>query len=196
MLMGADKGALARVRRGHNRAGTRGFAGAGAAKWARKRDRRHDDAMFSYRVARPHNPSDRRRRNRRLVKKCCYFADFGLVFRSIFCSGAPMRTPPRAARDRIVSRGLFDSGGPGPRGCCVLPAKTRSFSRPFWPPIERGEASAARSAAKMASKMGAFLPAHHNNRGDPGHQNRTRPRTRYGLALCAGASPSVRANIK
>ena len=62
--------------------------------------------------------------------------------------------------------------------------------------LSRFDSRGSISAAKMASKMGAFLPAHHNNRGDPDHQNRTRPRTRYGLALCAGASPSVRANIK
>ena len=124
------------------------------------------------------------------------FWQFRPVCRRIFWSRAPMTMRPRTARGRIVPWDVCDFGGPGPRGCCVLPAKTRSFSRPFWPPIERGEASAARSAAKMASKMGAFLPAHHNNRGDPDHQNRTRPGTRYGLALCAGASPSVRANIK
>ena len=45
----------------------------------------------------------------------------------------------------------------------------------------------------MASKMGAFLRAKHNNRGDPDHQNRTRPRARYVLALCAAALSSVRA---
>ena len=45
--------------------------------------------------------------------------------------------------------------------------------------------------------MGAFSRAKHNNRGDPGHQNRTRPRARYVLALCTAAlSSSVRATKK
>ena len=48
----------------------------------------------------------------------------------------------------------------------------------------------------MASKMGAFLRAKHNNRGDPDHQNRTRPRARYVLALCAAALSLVRATKK
>ena len=54
LLMGADKGALARVRQGRDRVPTRGIWGAGAVKWARKRDRRHDDGKFGFRVARPH----------------------------------------------------------------------------------------------------------------------------------------------
>ena len=54
LLMGADKGALARVRQGRDRVPTRGIWGAGAAKWARKRDRRDDDGKFGSRVARPH----------------------------------------------------------------------------------------------------------------------------------------------
>ena len=62
LLMGADRGALARVRQGHNRAGTRGIWGAGAAKWARKRDRRHDDGKFGSRVARPHTAAGGRSR--------------------------------------------------------------------------------------------------------------------------------------
>ena len=45
----------------------------------------------------------------------------------------------------------------------------------------------------MASKMSAFLRAKHNNHGDPDHQNRTRPRARYVLALCAATLSSVRA---
>ena len=53
VLMGEDRGALARVRQGHNRATRRGIWGAGAVKWARKRDRRHDDGKFGSRVARP-----------------------------------------------------------------------------------------------------------------------------------------------
>ena len=48
----------------------------------------------------------------------------------------------------------------------------------------------------MASKMSAFLRAKHNNHGDPDHQNRTRPRARYVLALCAAALSSVRAAKK
>ena len=64
-----------------------------------------------------------------------------------------------------------------------------SPTRPFGPPIERGEASAARSVAKMASKMSAFSRAKHNNHEDPDHQNRTRPRARYVLALVRCARP-------
>ena len=36
----------------------------------------------------------------------------------------------------------------------------------------------------------------HNNHGDPDHQNRTRPRARYVLALCAATLSSVRATKK
>ena len=65
LLMGADRGALARVRQGHNWEPTRGIWGAGAAKWARKRDRRHDDGKFGFRVARPHRGGKKKFADRR-----------------------------------------------------------------------------------------------------------------------------------
>ena len=81
--------------------------------------------------------------------------------------------------------------------------------RPLCGRVSHGERDHERDAAgggrcerkiakfrKMASKMSAFLRAKHNNRGDPDHQYRTRPRARYVLALCAAALSSVRATKK
>ena len=44
--------------------------------------------------------------------------------------------------------------------------------------------------------LGCFLLSLRIDRGDPDHQNRTRPRARYVLALCAAALSLVRANKK
>ena len=41
-----------------------------------------------------------------------------------------------------------------------------------------------------------LLPAKHNNRGDPDHQNHTRSRARYALTLCVAALSLVRATKK
>ena len=63
-----------------------------------------------------------------------------------------------------------------------------------WMDFGRAQKNNVRSADFFFAgplKMGAFLRAKHNNRGDPDHQNRTRPRARYVLALCAAALSSV-----
>ena len=93
------------------------------------------------RLAAPHakqgpKPSEWWGRGGRSQPECSDFWRFRPVCRRNFWSRAPMTMRPRTARGRIVPWGVCDFGGPGPRGCCVLPAKTRSFSRPFWPPIE------------------------------------------------------------
>ena len=85
-------------------------------------------------------PSEWRGRGGRSQPERSDFRRFRPVCRRNFWSRAPMTMRPRTARGRIVPWGVCDFGGPGPRGCCVLPAKTRSFSRPFWP-IERGWSS-------------------------------------------------------